>query len=185
MRGVWTAESGTDRDYRICRMLARYVLCKPRHCFSAQSEADLINVDDDDVACIAKAWSQLRMFAMRPKKPVPTRLTSHVLIPFAKHCLELEELSLTINAATPDNYEEKLGDGMCNRKLWKLGVNDSSIDNPGRVAAFISDIFPEVRKIVVSIPDGDPEGKKRKWEEVERLIPVFAAVRKQEANRKT
>ncbi len=37
------AESGTARDYRICRMLARYVLCKPQHCFSAQSEADLIS----------------------------------------------------------------------------------------------------------------------------------------------
>ncbi len=144
-----------------------------------------LDVGDDDVACIVKAWSKLRKFTISPKKPVPTRLTSHALIPFAKHCPELEELSLTINADVLDNYEEKLGNGMCNRRLRELGVNDSPIDSPGRIAAFISDMFPEVSKIVVSELNEDPEGKKRKWEEVERLIPVFAAVRKQEANRKT
>jgi hypothetical protein len=64
----------------------------------------------------------------------------------------------------------------------QVGVNDSPIDNPGRFAAFISDILI---KITVSGLDEDPERKKRKWAEVERLIPVFAAVRKQEANRKT
>jgi hypothetical protein len=143
-----------------------------------------LEVSDDDVACIAKAWSQLQTFTIKPTRPVPTRLTSHALISFAKHCPELESLSLTINAAPVDNYEEKLGDGMC-RRLRELHVNDSPVDNPARIAAFISDIFPEVRKIIVSVPNEDPEGKKRKWEEVERLIPIFAAVRKQEANRKT
>lgn len=143
-----------------------------------------LEVSDDDVACIAKAWSQLQTFTIKPTRPVPTRLTSHALISFAKHCPELESLTLTINAAPVDDYEEKLGDGMC-RRLRELHVNDSPVDNPARIAAFISDIFPEVRKIIVSVPNEDPEGKKHKWEEVERLIPIFAAVRKQEANRKT
>ncbi|KAF8349637.1 hypothetical protein F5887DRAFT_947344 [Amanita rubescens] len=144
-----------------------------------------LDIDDDDVACIVKAWSKLRKFTMIPKKPVPTRLTSHALISFAKHCPGLEELSLTINADALDNYEEQLGNGTCNRALRELGVNDSPIENPGRIAAFISDMFPEVTKITVSELNEDPEEKKRKWKEVERLIPVFAAVRKQEANRKT
>ncbi len=38
-------------------MLARYVLCKPRHCFSAQSEADLITGHQSGEPCPLTAAS--------------------------------------------------------------------------------------------------------------------------------
>ena len=141
-----------------------------------------LDLGDGDIRRVAKAWPRLQVFKICPggTRPEPPRSTVHTLVSFAKHCPQLESLALTINATTVPNYEEKPGKGVCNTRLRELGVHDSTIANPGRVAAFISDIFPKVEKLKVSVTGED---QKRKWKEVEKLIPVFAAVRRQETNK--
>ena len=69
-------------------------------------------------------------------------------------------------------------------RLQKLDVFVSPIDDPARVAAFLSDILPNVRKVsstVMPYRAAEMPVVGPKWDEVERLISVFAAVRRQEA----
>lgn len=142
-----------------------------------------LDLDDSDVACIAKAWPCLKLISICPPGSAPSRLTLRALIPFADYCPELEDLSMKMNATAFElnDYEEKPGKG-CGR-LWRLHVFDSPIDNQACVAAFISDIFPNVRRIS-SIFGAHERKPRRKWYEVKRNAPLFAAVRRQEANRK-
>jgi len=144
-----------------------------------------LDLDDSDVACIAKAWPCLKFISICPPGSVPSRLTLRALIPFAEYCPELEDLSMKMNATAVElnDYEEKPGKGLYGSRLWRIHVFDSPIGNPACVAAFISDICPNVRRI--SSAFGPDERKpSRKWYEVRRNAPLFAAVRRQEANRK-
>lgn len=85
---------------------------------------------------------------------------------------------MKINATTVDDYDEK---GLYGGRLRGLCVYDSPIEDPARVAAFISDIFPYVKLTsILFVPCNNIEKKfKRKWNEVERII---AAAQSQEAN---
>ena len=141
-----------------------------------------LDLGDGDIMRVAKAWPRLQVFKICPSgtRPAPSRSTVHALVSFAKYCHRLENLALTIDATAVSNYEEKPGKGICSTRLRELGVHDSPINNPGRVAAFISDVFPNVGRLKVSVTSED---QKRKWKEVEKLIPVFAAVRRQETNK--
>jgi hypothetical protein len=141
-----------------------------------------LDLGDGDIMRVAKAWPRLQVFKICPSgtRHGPSRSTVHALVPFAKYCHRLENLALTIDATAVSNYEEKPGKGICSTRLRELGVHDSPINDPGRVAAFISDVFPNVGRLRVSVTGED---QKRKWKEVEKLIPVFAAVRRQEINK--
>jgi hypothetical protein len=145
-----------------------------------------LDLDDNDVACIAQAWPCLTGFSIRPTRPtISSRLTLRALIPFVKYCPKLEILSMKINATIIDDYEEKPGKDLYGGRLQKLCVSNSPIDDTARVAAFLSDIFPNVRNISsTAMSKREAEMLRPKWDEVGRLIPVFAAVRRQEANRK-
>ena len=158
------------------------------HLTCAQASVGLdagVDLDDNDMACIAKAWPCLKSIAICPPGSVPSRLTLRALIPFAEYCPQLEDLSMKMNATAVEfnEYEEKPGKGLHGGRLWRLHVFDSPIGNPACVAAFISDIFPNVTRISGAF--GHDERKpRRKWYEVRRNAPLFAAVRRQEANRK-
>jgi len=114
-------------------------------------------------------------------------LTHRAFLPFAKYCPELEVLGMMIDAKNVNGYEERPGRGSLGTRLRELVVFDSSINDPHRVAAFISDIFPNVVEISFSLFKNfasitHDRTKRTKWKEVEKLIPIFAAVRRQEAN---
>ena len=145
-----------------------------------------LGLDDNDVACIAQAWPCLTAFSIRPTiSIVPSRLTLRALIPFVKYCPKLETLSMKINATIIDDYEEKPGKDLYGGRFEKFFLSDSPIDDLARVAAFLSDIFPNVREIYsTAMSKRDVVVLMPKWDEVGRLIPVFAAVWRQEANRK-
>ena len=49
----------------------------------------------------------------------------------------------------PSLYAEKPGGGVRNEKIRTLGVLNSPIGEPGEVAAFLSDIVPNLRSIDV------------------------------------
>jgi len=97
----------------------------------------------------------------------------------ATHCPELEVLAISIDTTTVIDYEDEKqpGKGRSDSRLRKLDVNHSPIDDPGRVAAFIADIFPNVTKISVAFMPGTAD--RRKWKQVERMLPVLAASRRQ------
>ena len=145
-----------------------------------------LDLGDDDVIRIAKAWPRLKTFMIdsspNPSKP---RSTLHALATLAMHCPELEFLVISIDATIVIDYEDKgqPGKGRFDSRLRKLNVGHSPIDDPDRVAAFIADIFPNVTKMSVACESHAVN--KQKWKEVERMLPVLAASRRQEVTLKS
>jgi hypothetical protein len=186
IRGLVQNDSGHPVPIRFQIMSPLLQFRRISHLTNDGSKYSALDLDDNDVACIAQAWPCLTSFSIRPTKyiMVPSRLTLRALIPFVKYCPKLETLSIKINATIIDDYEEKPGKGLYGDRLQKLNVFDSPIDDPARVAAFLSDIFPNVRNISSTVRGAEMPVVGPKWDEVERLIPVFAAVRRQEANLK-
>ncbi|KAF8349640.1 hypothetical protein F5887DRAFT_947356 [Amanita rubescens] len=152
-----------------------------KFCCDGKSNLDL---GDDDVIRIAKAWPRLKTFVIHPWKLSKPRLTLHALTTLAMHCPELEFLFISIDATTVVDYEDKQpGKGRFDSRLRHLSVDHSPIDDPGRVASFIADIFPNVTK--VSVACESRAVNRQKWKEVERMLPVLAASRRQEVTHKS
>ena len=135
----------------------------------------ILDLADDDVMRIVKAWPHLKLFVIRSWLPAKPRLTLHALTTLAMHCPELEVLAISIDATAVIDYEDP-GKGRFESRLRQLDVYRSPIDDPGRVAAFITVIFPNVKEISVA-----RRVKKncKAWKEVERLL---ATSRRQEVN---
>ena len=126
-----------------------------------------IDLDDDNVMRIVKAWPHLKSFAIRPWHPAKPRLTLHALTALAMHCPELEVLVISIDATTVIHYKD-LGKDWFESNLRNLDVYRSPIDDPGLVAAFITVIFPNVTEISVAPPANTQNWKD--WKEVERML---------------
>ena len=135
---------------------------------------------------MARAWPHLKSFIISHAR---SRLTLHAFLPFAKYCPELEVLGMRIDATSVNNDEERPGMGSLGTRLRELMIFDSPIDDPPRVAAFISDIFPNVVRIPFTFPHVTAQQHRTaaethcmRWNEVKRSIPIFVAVRRREAN---
>ncbi|KAF8349642.1 hypothetical protein F5887DRAFT_914557 [Amanita rubescens] len=143
-----------------------------------------LDFDDGDVALIARAWPHLKSFIISHAR---LQLTLRAFLPFVKYCPELEVLGMKIDVTNVDDYEERPARGSLGTGLRELMIFDSPIDDPPRVAAFISDIFPKVARIDFTTfkslsVSTEYQTHWTNWIEVERLIPIFAAVRGREAN---
>ncbi|KAF8349641.1 hypothetical protein F5887DRAFT_1235759 [Amanita rubescens] len=140
----------------------------------------ILDLEDNDVASIARAWPRLKSFIIHSAHAVRSRLTLHALLPLAKHCPKLEILAMAINATRIGTYREKPGRGFCGMRLRELLVFNSPIwdSELPHFAAFISDIFPNVR---VS-SDGVYSSR---YYQVNMMIPAFVEVRRQEANHRS
>jgi hypothetical protein len=159
---------------------------RPLFVFSALYSVDLIfwdevDIDDAGMEELAKAWPQLSSFSMKiyhtiDRKP---RVTLAGLIPLVKHCRDLLEIVITVNACEVDVSESRPGKGAVNTEIDTLCVGDSPIEDPVAVAAFLSDIFPAVNTIDNQL-NQLPENSK--WSQVADLIPTFVSIRRQERN---
>lgn len=140
-----------------------------------------LDLDDNGVALVARAWPRLKSFILRAGG---VGLTHHAFLPFAKYCPELEVLAMTVDASNVSDHEERPERGSLCAKLRELVVFHSKIDDSARVAAFISGIFPNVVEISFSLFKNSTwqEPHNPTWKDVEKLIPIFAAVRRQEAS---
>jgi hypothetical protein len=141
-----------------------------------------INLDSEDAEEIAKAWPRIVSLALDASKSNPpneekiTRLTLWGLTAFARHCPYLENLSLPIDAREVPGMLS--GELIFDNVLSYLDVSFSPIRDPVSVAAFLSDIFPALRKIETL-----EQSVKDQWEQVERLVRVIISVRSRERTR--
>ncbi|KAJ6526001.1 hypothetical protein B0H19DRAFT_1197640 [Mycena capillaripes] len=104
----------------------------------------------------------------------PIRLTLGGLIPLATHCRELVTCALLVNATTVPVDFLKRPAGRYTSRVQRFNFAGSPIAQRYKVAAFLSDLFPELRDI--SSYDDDYDG----WAEVSDSLKVFREVRKQE-----
>ncbi|KAJ7679355.1 hypothetical protein DFH06DRAFT_1415450 [Mycena polygramma] len=138
-----------------------------------------IDVDDALVKTMVDSWPRLMTLAPTAK------VTLVGLIPLAMHCTELVSCSFLVDATTlPANFLE-FPAGRYASSLSRFDFGQSPITNGYRVAAFLSDLFPQLRRIsgdgVNGWADGsDRWGRINEWGRVNDSLQIFSEVRKQE-----
>ncbi|KIJ14707.1 hypothetical protein PAXINDRAFT_115738 [Paxillus involutus ATCC 200175] len=154
-----------------------------------------ILLDDTGLTTLAKHWPILNKLSINPKSGwgPSNRITHQGLLNLLLHCPELSRFSFCVDFSDIDVDPEDLsdsrpGNGMTHDKCVSAGFLTSRIENPITIAAFLSDICPKLRSVQHSWRD-DPamseeeteamELFRKRWEEVEYLVPGLAAVRRQ------
>jgi hypothetical protein len=151
----------------------------------------LFKVDNDFVEAAATAWPHLCILQLGRGGwgwGESTNVTLAGLIPLARYCPDLTRLSIVVDATVVDHSVDIL---VSNTKLNFLNLGDSVIDDPASVAACLSKIFPHLTSIsswdVPVMGQTATEVQKKyngRWDEVARLLKIFAEVRQMERNKK-
>ncbi|CAL1698088.1 unnamed protein product [Somion occarium] len=121
-----------------------------------------VKLSDSDIMRLAMAFPRLQQIRMRSD----ICLTS--IIHFVRHCPDLEDLNIFPLATSyiPITADRLPGDGLFNEKIKTLNVLDTHLrDLPG-VAAFLSDIFPNLTSVEPQL--------------LQEMVEIFKAVRMQE-----
>ncbi|KAL1706805.1 hypothetical protein EV121DRAFT_200613, partial [Schizophyllum commune] len=149
-------------------------------------------LDDDELCRLAEAWPQLEVLTLQTKRVMrPITCTMRALVAFARYCSRLRYLGLDFDAQSL-MYDPTETRGVRQGALRSLEVYRSPIKSARVVAAFISSLFPgidtvwtvnsirdpEVDDLEVRFLDEEEEkARVKKWEQVERLLPLLKIVR--------
>ena len=140
---------------------------------------------------ISTSWPRLRALHINTMSGWggQSQITLAGLIPLLS-LPQLEELSIVINASVVDHTLDMPPTGVSNTKIRYLNLADSVIENEHSVAAFLSDVLPNVRQIRSWYPGeaaqnasgsfADAKKYEARWNTVAALIATFAEVREQE-----
>ncbi|OBZ67047.1 hypothetical protein A0H81_12882 [Grifola frondosa] len=137
------------------------------------------DIDDSFMKDLASAFPlvQYLRLGMVDGFKAQTAITLEGIVHLVKHCPHLTHLGLVIDATTsPRSTDRRPGGGVENELMTTLYLGNSKIIHSHWVAAFLSDIFPNLTQIVSG---GDAEDNRR-WKHVSDLLGVFVAVRRQE-----
>ncbi|KAJ6513423.1 hypothetical protein C8R45DRAFT_858067 [Mycena sanguinolenta] len=151
-----------------------------------------------DLERLARSWPSLRKLMLNNEPVVSNEcsLTLEALIPFVKHCPELEQLGLFINASTAElPLDYRLPASPQFKKLRRLSMGVSLIFDAGPVALFLSQICP----LNIYLESGitwEIEGQREQhpllgsisercgmWAKVEELLPLLTKLRLEERER--
>ncbi|KAJ6545414.1 hypothetical protein B0H19DRAFT_1167630, partial [Mycena capillaripes] len=124
------------------------------------------NIDDATISDMACAWPHIEQLFLRAMGG--RRCTLLALVPFARHCPQLREVSIPLDFSSIPLPV----DGAVQETLWDLGWDlgtpiDAGISNS--VAEFLASIFPNLTKV------GELD---EHWAEVEELILALTQGRK-------
>lgn len=142
-------------------------------------ESNLKYVRGDSVLeQMAAAWPQLETLTFEQDEPC---FTLSGLVPLVRCCPKLNALHIPLDAHNPQlSGYDRPGNGSSNPHISSVNFDNSLLDEVGKVAAFLSDLFPNLIDILVQSdhPQYDM------WKEVERLVEYFVLVRMQERRSK-
>ncbi|TFK90545.1 hypothetical protein K466DRAFT_543348 [Polyporus arcularius HHB13444] len=136
---------------------------------------------------MAKAWPRLRDLCVacadRNITAHPSLPTLYILPAFAANCPDLSKLALTLNAegrvAKCHRVDEEPPSASksdaSKSKLTCMEVIASPIINPGYVARYLAQVFPEIVSFRASEFTDTAQGRTWRlgWEEVGQYLPVF------------
>lgn len=136
---------------------------------------------DADLMEMALAWPRLRHLVIdhelftdtRPCRPATT-LSG--LLHLVRHCPDLRHVALDIDASSPNiSLDTRPGGGACNAHIITLAMGSLSvIGDPIQVAAFLIDVFPNLRSLRCHSSELEDSNM---WEETERFPSILAAFR--------
>ncbi|KAK7053770.1 hypothetical protein R3P38DRAFT_2601535 [Favolaschia claudopus] len=174
-------------SYRISLDVLRPLLAFKRLEQVAYQTYPDVDVGDDFLEEMAKAWPRLSSLHLCNEVLItqPPRATLRCLLPFARHCRHLEALGIRIHARNIPAFTQLAGHRIAH-ELQYMYVGTSYLlswdDMEGKVAAFISDLFPTLDSLMTSSEEL-PEAlasHRASWDRVSCLLPVFLSVRSQE-----
>ncbi|KAI0720609.1 hypothetical protein C8T65DRAFT_567393 [Cerioporus squamosus] len=162
-----------------------------------------IEINDDFIARMARAWPRLRMLELNAewrRYAFAPSVTLAGLIPLAQHCPDIGSLALPIStdvSAFQQQYEagHRPTGGHSFRQCYKFGVGPSVIGQESdqlMIAGFLSDLCPDLMTLQsawtrAGLPeegdttlDQEVEEMGETWRQVERYAREMARVRRQE-----
>jgi hypothetical protein len=137
---------------------------------------------------MADAWPRLRSLDICyfREYDVHTKVTVFGLLPLS-NCAYLKSLTINLDSTIPDIQTFRKADGtFYNGSLSYLAVGYSPIEDPEAVAAFLSNVFPNLTNIDAWDLDGGfdrdlEEGSAGQlWERVQNSYLMLVNVRRQE-----
>jgi hypothetical protein len=160
-----------------------------------------LNLTLGDIDELASKWPSLESLVLNCEPPNlhHSSLGLDALLPFARHCQELRQLGLFLNASSAEI--PPLHDTKPFRKLGKLSVGTSRIVEAGPIALFLSELCPlgcEIEYGVTWSRDfsnselGEEENRGLineistrcdKWNKVGELLPLLTQLRMEERNK--
>jgi hypothetical protein len=192
------SDSPSIEAYQAPEFIIRATHLKPILSFQRLTDVCLhpcgfFDLDDADVESLAMALPDIQILYLdgESKGPVRHRATLSGLTAFAEHCKRLCSLAIAFDATVIPIL--KPGPKVSSESLTGLRVLHSPIAQPKQVAAFLSDLFPNLSFISNKereyradrgVEEAE-EDQDKKWVEVEGLIAVLASVRAQEMARWT
>ncbi|KAI0754815.1 hypothetical protein C8Q80DRAFT_1095709 [Daedaleopsis nitida] len=161
-----------------------------------------IQLDDDFVARMARAWPELRILELNAewRRYVVPQVTLAGLIPLARHCPDVQLLALPVStdvSAFQERYEAgyRPTGGVSFNRCFIVGVGPSMIDEQAdqlMIAGFLSDLCPDLVAVQTSwtkrgvalraneAMEEENEEMGEIWKQVERYAREMARVRRQE-----
>ncbi|KAG2144471.1 hypothetical protein DEU56DRAFT_789738 [Suillus clintonianus] len=144
--------------------------------------------DDAILLQMAKAWPLLQVLNLNQGQHSSRGVTPSAFISLLQHCPCLVSVAVIVNWSTIDGHDispDAPYGGFAHKALSTALFGSPRIHHPGRIAAFISAIAPNLASII-TWTDGDREEEdidsnkySTRWKCVRDLIKTFSAVREQ------
>ncbi|KAJ7060516.1 hypothetical protein C8F01DRAFT_195809 [Mycena amicta] len=147
-----------------------------------------LRIDDTILWELAPAWPKLKQLELNSGShtQVPPSTTLDALRALAKFCPDLSAVCMPVDASSVPAFEPYRDDHISQETLKSYHFQQSPISDPAGVAAFLSDIFPNMTQIQTTFDEDNDEEMEMVerltalWKEVRKLLPAFASVRRQE-----
>ncbi|KAJ7721275.1 hypothetical protein B0H16DRAFT_1602866 [Mycena metata] len=170
--------------YEILPATLRPLLMFPNLSSFTISSPFSVSLDNDFIDAMSIAWPKIENISFLVSTTT-TRATLSALSAFALRCPHLRYLELEFDASTVPQgpHPPTQAPRVRQTELMVLGVGDSPIESPTRVAHFLSAMFPGLEDIEANSTQGltDEEDETyQKWREVRKLVPLLAAARSEE-----
>ncbi|KAJ6577040.1 hypothetical protein DFH09DRAFT_1077980 [Mycena vulgaris] len=135
-----------------------------------------VDVDDALLKIMVADWPRLQTLEPLHEDGVQVaKVTLTGLIPFATHCTELTECAFLVNTTSLDEDSFLPPSGQYTSPVAKFHFGHSPISDALRIAAFLSDLFPQLHEI-----DTLYHPLRAGWRDVNSSIAVFTELRRQE-----
>lgn len=140
----------------------------------------------NDIEALALAWPRITRLCLKSwlsAFPEPY-LSLQGLVPLAQHCQRLEDLSIFVDARVIPPIETTRH--VFNETLRSLCISNSPINDPKKVAIFLTRIFPnilELHSCGFADCNGGELDEDEDWGEVDSLLKVLVTARAEERQR--
>ncbi|KAF7986690.1 hypothetical protein HWV62_12703 [Athelia sp. TMB] len=149
------------------------------------------DLGNEDLQAIAKSWPRLEDLTLGSRGwGAPSKITPSGLLPLLKRCRRLSWLAIAIDASVIDFQLDATTLIKPNTHVDHLFLQDSRLEDPQMMAAFLSDVMPNVKCISAWHPSrmrglehvtaAEAEAFEKRWKETDISTKVYVQVRKQE-----